>query len=93
MTTSDLETLRRIASAHPNLHVFVFGSFSRGHKVPQDIDVLALYRRHGDRRCFRAALDAAEFNLPIDLIEMTPEEERHFDFIASQLAKPILGPI
>lgn len=88
---TDLDTLRGIASCHPDVRAFIFGSYSRGVGQPRDIDILALYQDHDDRRRFRAALDAADFDLTIDLIEMTPQEERHFDFIALQRAIPILG--
>ncbi|WP_185021660.1 nucleotidyltransferase domain-containing protein [Curtobacterium sp. PhB130] len=79
-------------SAHANVQVYGFGSFTRGESKYRDIDILVIYRNLEQLRAFLRDLYELPSDLPVDVISMTPEEERHFDFIRSEGARLVLGP-
>jgi predicted nucleotidyltransferase len=84
--------LRRVASAHRSIRVYGFGSFARGESRYRDIDILVIYWDLERLRAVLKDLYELPFDVPVDVTSMTPNEERHFDFIRSEGAHLILDP-
>lgn len=77
---SELDRLCRLAQQFSGLQVWGFGSMLQTER-PNDLDVLVIYTRRADVAALRN-LHLWEVNLPpIDLIAMTPDEAREYQFI------------
>lgn len=75
-----LRQLYEAASEYPSLQVWLFGSALHS-ESPRDLDVLILYRLRQDILLLRSLHWWSEFDPPIEIIAMTPEEERYYNFI------------
>lgn len=68
---------------------YIFGSYLRIEKHAKDLDVLILYRHVQSPSIVRESLNNISLCYPLDLIFMTDDEERGFDFINQQQAKKL----
>jgi len=68
---------------------FIFGSYLHLEKQAKDLDVLILYRLEQSPAIVRTSLNKISIHHPLDLIFMTDDEEREFDFINQQEAKKL----
>ncbi len=71
------------------LEWYVFGSFLHSPKKAKDLDILVIYENISSAKEARKSLGDILLRHPIDLIFMTREEEKQFDFIRTQYAKKI----
>lgn len=78
---ADFVVLRELALGHDDLSVFVFGSVLVRPDDANDIDILVVYGSPLAMARFRTNIEAVRLSLPIDLLAMTPEEEKHYQFI------------
>ncbi len=84
-----LAWLCELAGSRTNLQVWLFGSALWSDK-PRDIDVLLVYTDYEDVARVKRANWWADEDPPIDLIAMTPGEERDYDFISSTTAERLV---
>jgi predicted nucleotidyltransferase len=73
------------------LRAYLFGSASRAEAVWSDIDILLVCETEADGRLARTTMSDLCARYPIDLVIMTSEEEREFDFIRSENCRWIAG--
>jgi hypothetical protein len=75
-----IDELCRCAARLPDLELWVFGSMLRSER-PNDLDVLIVYNDRADVVALRD-MGFWEVSVPtVDIIAMTPDEERHYQFI------------
>lgn len=84
-----LDRLCTLARDKRDMQVWIFGSALRSSK-PKDIDVLLIYVSHADVVDIRNAGWWSDEEPPIDLIAMTPAEERDYNFISFTEAKRLV---
>lgn len=75
-----LDELCRCADNFPELEVWAFGSMLRS-KRPSDLDVLIIYEARSDLAALRDMVLWEVTVPPVDIIAMTPDEEKHYQFI------------
>ena len=76
-----LDELCRCADNFPGLEVWAFGSMFRS-KSPSDLDVLIIYEARSDLATLRdMVLWEVTVPPPVEIIAMTPDEEKHYQFI------------
>lgn len=94
MTEEGLSDLRAVASLHPDVELYIFGSTIHGLDPPMDLDVLAVYITLEGFNAFRDNLDRQAFAPLIDLVAMTPDELRGSGFLDRSCAVPLadVGP-
>lgn len=76
----------QLASAHPQLQVWLFGSALTS-EAPSDLDVLLVYEDRADVVAVRSAQWWADCDPPLTIIAMTADEEREYGFIAATAAE------
>ena len=74
-----LHSFRERAEELSGIEVWLFGSALASAK-PTDLDVLVIYTDRRSLEVLRAADYWAHYDPPIDLIAMTPAEERFYRF-------------
>lgn len=79
----------KLASARPQLQVWLFGSALTS-DTPSDLDVLLVYEDRADVVAVRAARWWADFDPPLTIIAMTADEERHYGFIGATAAERLV---
>lgn len=84
-----LARLCELAESKSDLQVWLFGSALRN-ATPRDIDVLLVYANYEDVASIKSAGWWGDEKPPIDLIAMTQEEERGYDFIAGTMAERLV---
>lgn len=89
MTEDEASCLRTVASRHPDVKLYIFGSTIHGHYPPIDLDVLAVYGTSEAFDALRTDLDRQVFAPLIDLVAMTPEELRDSGFLVRSRAIPL----
>jgi predicted nucleotidyltransferase len=80
------EVAREVAVLTPSSRWYLFGSVTRGKKVPSDVDLLIVYEQQSDPVCIRIALSDLMLSMPIHILFMHQEEERELDGVATQRA-------
>lgn len=78
-----------LAAGRPGIQVWLFGSALKS-SSPSDLDVLVVYRDRADIVALREADWWIEFEPPLDIIAMTPEEESHYEFVAGTNAHQLV---
>lgn len=68
---------------------YIFGSYLHTKKHSKDLDILILYRHVQSPSIVRKKLNNISLRYPLDLIFMTDDEERGFEFISQQQAKKL----
>ena len=68
---------------------YIFGSGVRAKALPRDLDVLIIYESAVDAELLRKYLRGIVLPIPLHLLLLTRDEERQFDFIATQGARPL----
>lgn len=82
-----VEALRRVASRHRRIDVYVFGSSLRGDTVAYDLDVLAIYPDLTALSLFTGDVhDEPLLSATIDLTAMLAEEFEHTEFVRRSAA-------
>jgi hypothetical protein len=76
-----LVRFRRLAASYPGLTVWLFGSALTTAR-PFDLDVLLVYKDRADVIALRGADWWMDFDPPLHIIAMTPDEEEQYQFIA-----------
>ncbi|MDE8670637.1 hypothetical protein PY310_18825 [Pseudarthrobacter sp. H3Y2-7] len=89
MNEHELADLQSVASRHPAVALYVFGSTIHGQETPIDLDMLAVYATLQDFVALRADLDRQPFAPLIDLVAMTPDELRGSGFLVRSGAVPL----
>lgn len=72
---------------------YLFGSFLRNPKLAEDIDLLIVYQDENTTGQIRERLKELSTYFPLDLLLMTEEEEKSFDFIKTQNAHRLFPEI
>lgn len=75
-----LGKLCEITSHLPRLELWIFGS-ALSTDNPHDLDLLLIYEDLDDAKFIRSCDWWEDYDPPIDLIAMTPEEEAEYRFI------------
>ena len=76
--------LAKCANDFSNVVVLAFGS-ALHRKLPySDIDLLIMYQTEQALKEIQIELESIHLELPVDVIYMTPCEERELDFIQNQ---------
>ncbi|NEP78887.1 MAG: hypothetical protein F6K39_12335 [Okeania sp. SIO3B3] len=78
-----LPVLMKVQSTSPRINIYLFGSILKETLIA-DIDILVVYNSVSDLVVPREALNRISLSLPLDVVYMTKEEEKQFDFIESQ---------
>ncbi|NEN89656.1 MAG: hypothetical protein F6K48_12385 [Okeania sp. SIO3H1] len=78
-----LPVLVKLQSTSPRINIYLFGSILKETLIA-DIDILVVYNSVSDLVVPREALNRISLSLPLDVVYMTTEEEKQFDFIESQ---------
>ncbi|NER02827.1 MAG: nucleotidyltransferase domain-containing protein [Okeania sp. SIO3C4] len=73
----------KLQSTSPRINIYLFGSILKETLIA-DIDILVVYNSVSDLVAPREALNRISLSLPLDVVYMTTEEEKQFDFIESQ---------
>lgn len=89
MNEHELADLQAVASRHPAVELYIFGSTIHGYETPVDLDVLAVYATLQDFVELRADLDRQSFAPLIDLVAMTPDELCGSGFLSRSGAVPL----
>jgi hypothetical protein len=89
MTENELSDLRAVASRHPEVDLYLFGSVVHGHEPPVDLDVLAIYKTVEGFVALRDDLYRQTFAPLIDLVAMTPDEVHGSGFLSRSQAVPL----
>lgn len=87
LKNTDFAVLKELALAQDALTVFVFGSILVRPDDAHDIDILVVYCDPLSMAHFRKSIEAVRLSLPVDLLAMTPEEEKHYRFIEVSAAE------
>lgn len=77
-----LDEVVRLAGNYSRIQVWLFGSALRSGS-PSDIDVLLVYHDRRDVVAIREACWWTDYDPPLNIIAMTRDEEREYDFIAA----------
>ena len=83
-----------IAKAIPDtsrFDLYLFGSILKAKHLVSDIDTLIVYRSEEDISSIKEALKPVALRFPLHVIYMSESEERRFDFIDEQNARPLEG--
>jgi len=72
-----------------NIEVYLFGSLLTKVKPSCDIDLLIIYKENHQPKTIRKILHEVMYELPLDLIFLTNEEEKELDFIRIVKARKI----
>lgn len=88
-TWPHLHEFCRLATAAACLEVWLFGSALTS-AAPADLDVLVVYEDRADVVTLRGAGWWENFEPPMHIIAMTPQEEHHYQFIATTGARRLV---
>ena len=76
--------LAKCANDFGDVVVLAFGSAQRRECPYSDIDILVMYQTDQELKDIQIELESIHLELPVDVIYMTPCEERELDFIRNQ---------
>jgi predicted nucleotidyltransferase len=73
----------------PRFNLYLFGSILKTKQLVSDIDILIVYRSGEDISSIKEALTPVALRFPLHITYMSESEERRFDFIKEQNARPL----
>lgn len=82
--TDIVNRLSRSDAGCGNVEVFVFGSVRSGDAPHSDVDLLVVYQNQQELGQVREIFEEMDFKHPLDVIYMSPSEERELAFISGQ---------
>ena len=73
----------------PGAEWFLFGSITRGVRLPNDLDLLIIYKNDSDAGALRQGLESFAQSLPLHLLLLRRDEEKELEFVKGQKAMRI----
>lgn len=86
MSDGELAGLRAVASRHPTIQIFVFGSTVHGPHPAHDIDLFLIYPSSDSLTAVLEELDKLPVSPILDLTMMTPVESDQSGFLGRSRA-------
>ncbi|WP_136042233.1 MULTISPECIES: nucleotidyltransferase domain-containing protein [unclassified Microbacterium] len=86
MSEGDLAGLLRVASRHPSVQIYVFGSTVHGPHPAHDIDIVLIYPSSDSLAAVLEDLDQLPLAPILDLTMMTPVESDQSGFLGRSRA-------
>lgn len=80
----------KVSKIVPSSKWYLFGSVTKGVKLPSDIDLLVVCNNESDLLKVRLGLERVCLKFPIDLLLMTVLDEQESNFIRAQNCQDLL---